>query len=641
MSTAPISVETVSREPAVDFFRWAAPLVSALVVGLLAADQGGFFPTSWGWAAIPLLWILGVSLLLNVRTQFGGLDLAAIVLFVAISLWTALSILWSDASASSVLETQRSIAYAAALAAVLLFARRRWLSELLGALLISITLVSTYGLAARVFPDVLGVFDPVSSYRLSTPVGYWNGLGILVSIGALLAIGSAARANSVVVRVLCAAVLVLLVPTLYFTFSRGAWAALVIGVLVALAYDRRRLQLVSVTLFLLPSIALATWLAARSRGLTQEHVPLARAVRDGHRLALGLVVLFAIAAGSMLLFIAIERRARPARSLRLAYGALLLAVPVAVVVIVFARYGGPVGVASKTYDAFTAPPTRAFVHNPNLNKRLFKLTGNGRAELWRVAWAEYVDHPVLGSGAGTYSRYWFRDRRAGFNALDAHGLYIESLAELGPLGLALMVAALALPLLAAARVRNDQRLALVLGAYVAFLVHTTVDWDRELPGVTLAGLLCGMALLIAARRTENLKPLPGIVRAGSLVGVTAFGAFALVGLIGNSALSASHDARSAGRFQEAEHQAAKARRLMPWSPEPWAALGEAQYAQGDVRSAQSSFRDAIAKDPGDWNLWFDLAAISKGAARRHSLARASALNPNSYEISDLSSGSGG
>jgi hypothetical protein len=342
----------------------------------------------------------------------------------------------------------------------------------------------------------------------------------------------------------------------------------------------------------------------------------------------------------MILFIELERRVRPPRRLRLAYGALLLAAPVAVVVIVFARYGGPVTVASKAYDSFTASPTRAFTRDPNLNKRLLKLTGNGRAELWRVAWGEYVDHPVLGSGAGTYNRYWFRDRRAGFNALDAHGLYVESLAELGPIGLGLLIAALALPLLAAARIRNDPRLAVVLGAYVAFLVHTGVDWDRELPGVSLAGLLCGTVLLVAARRTEIPRPLHPAVKAGGLIGTVAFAVFAFVGLIGNSALAASHEAGSAGRFQEAEHQAVKARRLMPWSPDPWAALGEAQYAQGDFRSARASFRDAIAKDAGNWTLWFDLGAVSKGAARRRALAHASALNPHSYEIADLRSRSG-
>ena len=33
------------------------------------------------------------------------------------------------------------------------------------------------------------------------------------------------------------------------------------------------------------------------------------------------------------------------------------------------------------------------------------------------------------------------------------------------------------------------------GAYAAYLVHTGVDWDWELPAVTLAGLLCGAAIL--------------------------------------------------------------------------------------------------------------------------------------------------
>jgi len=35
--------------------------------------------------------------------------------------------------------------------------------------------------------------------------------------------------------------------------------------------------------------------------------------------------------------------------------------------------------------------------------------------------------------------------------------------------------------------------------YSAYLVHAGLDWDWEYPVVTLAGLACGAALLIAAR----------------------------------------------------------------------------------------------------------------------------------------------
>src|SRR5436305_1855043 len=70
-------------------------------------------------------------------------------------------------------------------------------------------------------------------------------------------------------------------------------------------------------------------------------------------------------------------------------------------------------------------------------------------------------------------------------------------------GLVLLLIALLTPLVAAVRARHRPTTAIAAGAYVAFLVHAGVDWDWELTAVTLTGLLCGVALLIAARRDEN------------------------------------------------------------------------------------------------------------------------------------------
>jgi hypothetical protein len=45
------------------------------------------------------------------------------------------------------------------------------------------------------------------------------------------------------------------------------------------------------------------------------------------------------------------------------------------------------------------------------------------------------------------------------------------------------------------------------GAYVAFLFHAGVDWDWEMPAVTVAGLACGVALMaerkFSARATSH------------------------------------------------------------------------------------------------------------------------------------------
>ena len=126
------------------------------------------------------------------------------------------------------------------------------------------------------------------------------------------------------------------------------------------------------------------------------------------------------------------------------------------------------------------------------------LFGANRPHYWHVAWHEFELNPVLGSGAGTFERYWLLYRPVGSFARDAHSLYLETLAELGPIGLVLLLAALGLPLLVL-RGRRDPMLATAAAGYVAYLVHTGVDWDWELPVVTLCGLVCGSGLLLWTR----------------------------------------------------------------------------------------------------------------------------------------------
>src|ERR687887_414150 len=129
------------------------------------------------------------------------------------------------------------------------------------------------------------------------------------------------------------------------------------------------------------------------------------------------------------------------------------------------------------------------------------LFGANRPHYWHVAWREVTLNPVLGSGAGTFERYWLLYRPVGSFARDAHNLYLETLAELGPIGLTLLLAALGLPLLVL-RGRRDPMLATAAAGYVAYLVHAAVDWDWELPAVTLCGLVCGCSLLVATRTSD-------------------------------------------------------------------------------------------------------------------------------------------
>ena len=62
---------------------------------------------------------------------------------------------------------------------------------------------------------------------------------------------------------------------------------------------------------------------------------------------------------------------------------------------------------------------------------------------------------------------------------------------------------MAVPLAAAYRHRHVPVVPGAAGAYAAFVVHSGLDWDWEVPAVVLFALTAAGALLIAARRTQR------------------------------------------------------------------------------------------------------------------------------------------
>ena len=122
-----------------------------------------------------------------------------------------------------------------------------------------------------------------------------------------------------------------------------------------------------------------------------------------------------------------------------------------------------------------------------------------RVDYWTVALNQWEEHRWLGSGAGTFALYWLGEDSTSV-VLDAHSLYLETLAEMGPIGLLLLTGALGVPIVAAARNRDHSLTPVGASPYSAYLVHAGLDWDWEMPAVTLAGLLCGIGVLAADRR---------------------------------------------------------------------------------------------------------------------------------------------
>jgi O-antigen ligase len=126
------------------------------------------------------------------------------------------------------------------------------------------------------------------------------------------------------------------------------------------------------------------------------------------------------------------------------------------------------------------------------------LLRNDRVAYWRVAAKDFESHVAVGSGAGTYAAYWSRHpQRVYFAPLNAHSLYLETGAELGIVGLALLLAMLALPLSSIGS-RDPIRLGAACGV-LAFVNHAGVYRDWEMPVVTTAALYLASVLVGGSR----------------------------------------------------------------------------------------------------------------------------------------------
>ena len=610
-------------------------LVAALSVAALAADSGGYDATAWGWSTFALLLVVGASLALGGR-RLARLEWGYLAALSALAGWVWLSLAWSFDFAQTVQEGERMLLYIAGPAALLLLGRRLRVEGLLAGLAVAITGICTYALATRALAPGRGVYQvlsagPGADFRLTRPLGYANALAIFAVLGMLLALGFALRGRTLAVRAVGSASLVVLAPTVYFTYGRGAWLALAGGLVALVVLERERLPALAQIIAFGVAPTIGVVLASRTHPLSSDPSSLAAARHDGRLLALAIVLLAAAAA---LIPVGIDRfggRLAFGSSQRRVLAAALAVVGAAIVAAGLVKAGGPGAALRRAYHAFNAP---APLVKTNESQRLFSLSGSNRSEYWRVAWREYHAHPVLGGGAGSFQRFWLRHRRNDLPVLDAHSLYLETLAELGPVGLALLLAALALPLAAARAARAHPRASAALGAYVAFLLHAAIDWDWEMPAVTLPGLFCGVALVLAARGEETPR-LGRSAGTAALALASLLGLAALAGFVGNQAAASASDALDAEHLSAAAHDAKRARRWEPWSPEPWRLLGEARLQAGRVEEARGSFLRGIREDKRDWELWLDLALASRGAQRQAALTRVAALNPLSSELRDV------
>src|SRR5207248_2820863 len=140
--------------------------------------NGGYFPLSWGWGAMALGGAAAIVAAARAPSRPTALELAFVGGLTLYAVWSAVALVWSEAPSATPPEVERVLVYVAAAVAVKAIVRRDHVHDLLGGVLAAMTGVCAYALATRLFPAHFTTPTYVSD-RLSTPVGYWNALGLV------------------------------------------------------------------------------------------------------------------------------------------------------------------------------------------------------------------------------------------------------------------------------------------------------------------------------------------------------------------------------------------------------------------------------------------------------------------------------
>jgi hypothetical protein len=623
-------------------------LPGALIV-FTGFNAGGYFPATPAILAIVLAQILLVRIV-QARHPFAGLTLSTLLALGALAayaLMMLLSMFWSHASGRALVEFDRVWMYLLVL--LLLGSVRattdslRWLVR---GLLLGACVVCLAGLTSRVLPAVWPTAPDVSNQRLSYPVTYWNTLGLLAALGIVLAFHlSCTLSERRPVRILAAGVLPLLAATLFFTFSRGAIAAGAIGLAVYVLCARPRALLVGLLATVAPTAVLIV-VAYHANLLDTVDPTTPAAIAQGHHVAL-VAGLCACASASLCLLFALLldppllRRSLAPPRMRASTRRAVIAGGLCAAVALGIALGAP-HVLARDWSRFISGATPHGSHD--LRQRLTDPSNDGRTDLWQVALNGFTASPLHGYGAGTYQTLWDRGRPRFVYTINAHSLYLQAMAELGLPGIALLAILLVAVLgglAARVRVRGPRRslYGVLLACAVVWAVRAGVDWDWEMPVVTLPFFAAaGLALSPRARSRggggsalgasgDEAGWTPG-ARGGGAGWTPAARGRAILGLlcIAGAVLpvlivgSQNHLGEAENALYEPTPDcttaSAAARASIGWlnmRPEPFEILGFCDLRGGRPADAVIQMRQAVRLDPGSWETYYALS-IAQAAA---------------------------
>jgi hypothetical protein len=633
---APAATTAERREPLERLGLAALILLAPAALLYLAFNAGGYFPSAPGFVAIVLAQALVLRTTMAERPFEGfsralAIPLAALTLYAA---WQLASTLWSHATARALDNYDRTLLYVLALTlfGAIRYTRTRasWLIRALTAGLVAVCLA---GLISRVLPHTWPTTAAFFANRLNYPLTYWNAEGMVAAMALILGFHLTADPDEHwAVRVGAAALLPAVGATLLLTFSRGSLGIAAIG-LVGYCLLTRLHTLPTALLAAVPATAVAMRSAWDATALATNTPTSVQAVSQGHHVAVVVAVCMVLAAVVRGALVPLDRaiarsgpvRRPPPRNVRLGIGA-----GTAAVVLILALALGAAGEARREYDKFVKGTKEARMSQTR--ERLTDPANNGRLPLWQAAVDIFDAHPLRGTGTGTYQQLYPQYRTESTYVSDTHSLYLQSLAELGVVGgglIALVVGGVLVGL--ATRIRGPDRAlyAALFALTLAWAVHQAIDWDWQMPAVTLpVFMLAGLALARPRDAGVGLRGLPAsrtLVALGWLVLAIA----PLLVSTSYARLQSSGRALRAGDCRTAKQRALSSLSLSAERPQAYAIVGVCDLQQGFAPAAVAAMGKATEYERQSWENWYWLAVARAAAGQdpRPAARRALALNP--------------
>ncbi|MBI5870534.1 MAG: O-antigen ligase family protein [Actinobacteria bacterium] len=628
-----------------------------ILTAWLAANDGGYFSREFLTAAVCGWTLAGLVILLDWdRLEIPRTSLLPLLFSTAILFWTGASTFWSISPDSSLNEFSRVAIYVACFFLVLTgSANRRDIILSTAAFTLLGTALGGFALLAKISPGYSQEFA-IAGGRIMGSLGYWNALAIFMVISILpcLWISSSPEIPRSG-RVAAASALFVLGVTLFFTLSRGGLAIGAISVLLWLAVSRERLaSLLSLLAAVLPAGALISFTYLSLPSLHSSDAAARIDPAEGRQFAIALIagVVVTGVLKSVSLFLP---SSLPDTRRWLTY-ALVFWLSLFVVV-------AAIGLSQRTritdkLDEWKlrdeSRPGTADDGSSGTNgiSRLTTLDGE-RIEHWRIGVENFKEHPLVGTGAGTY-RFANLQKQSGVGlARDPHSIWIRFLSDQGALGFLLLAGltvtiafGLIRPLFTDAAVRRDGLYLSMLVALGAWLADSSLEWNWELPAVAIPFfLIAGLAFRLEAaespagpsRQPGSMLMVPVWLRMTAMALAVLLSAMCLA-LIGSETFSERARGRlAAGDLDAAARNASRAGQLNPFDTQSLIIESEVATARGDYPEARSLLLDAVELEPEQSSHLESLALIEfydlhDTAAGIASLTRAIDLDPQQREL---------